>query len=89
MKKHVKRLCALAAVLGLGGFATANANVNVGLEPQSHLILWATVVLCDQDQDGRENEVCVEGHTGQVVRVLIDATLSAVPGAPGTTFLGQ
>ncbi len=83
----MKKQCyALAVALGLGGFA-ASANVAVGV-PQSEVIHWATVVLCDFDGD-RVHEICVEGHTGFVVREFVDVTLSALPGSPPTRFLAR
>ncbi|MDE0658486.1 MAG: hypothetical protein F4029_12715 [Gammaproteobacteria bacterium] len=84
----MKKQCyALAFVLGLAGFA-ASANVAVGVVPQSKVVHWATVVFCDDDGD-RIDEICVEGHTGFVVREFVDVTLSALPGTPPTRFLAQ
>lgn len=85
-----KQLWALVAVLGFGGFAGVGANATGDVELQSNVIHWATVVFCQSDEDGRMiDEVCVEGHTGFVVRRWVDVTLSAVPGSPATTFLAQ
>ena len=92
MKNQMKKgPWALATVLALGGFATASANMSVGLEPRSKLMHWATVVFCDQDDDGRtdQHEICVEGHTGGVAGGLVEQTLNAVPGiSVATTFVG-
>lgn len=85
-----KQLLALVAVMGLGGFAGAAANATGNVELQTNVIHWATVVFCESEVDGRRiDEVCVGGHTGFVVREVVDATLSAVPGSPATTFLVQ
>lgn len=85
-----KQLCALVAVLGLGGFASAGGNTIGNVEPRSNVIHWATVVFCEGYEDGRAvDQVCVEGHTGFVVRKIVDVTLSAIPGSPATTFVVQ
>ena len=85
-----KQLWALVAVLGLCGFATAGATASGNVESQSNVVHWATVVFCETEVDGRViNEVCVGGHTGFVVREIVDVTLSALPGSPATTFLVQ
>jgi len=85
-----KQLLALMAVLGLAGFASAGAGATGNVNPQANVIHWATVVFCQSEVDGRViDEVCVGGHTGFVVWEVVDATLSAVPGAPATTFLAQ
>lgn len=82
-----KQLGALAAVLGLGAFASAGVDATGNVETRSNVIHWATVVFCESDDDQRVDEVCVGGHTGFVVREIVDVTLSAVPGA--TTFIAQ
>lgn len=85
-----KQLCALVAVLGLGGFASAGANTTGSIEPRSNVIHWATVVFCESYEDGRKvDQVCVGGHTGFVVRKIVDVTLSAFPASPGTTFVAH
>ena len=85
-----KQLLALVAVLGLGGFASAGVDATGNVEPQSNVIHWATVVFCESYEDGRMvDEICVGGHTGFVVREMVDVTLSALPGSPSTTFLAQ
>lgn len=85
-----KQLCALVAVLGLGGFASAGANTTGNIEPRSNVIHLATVVFCESYDDGRRvDHVCVDGHTGFVVREIVDVTLSAFPGSPATTFVAQ
>lgn len=85
-----KQLCALAAVLGLGAFASAGVNTTGNVEPRANVIHWATVVFCESYEDGRLVEtVCVEGHTGFVVHEIVDATLSALPGSPATTFIAR
>lgn len=85
-----KQLLALVAVLGLGGFASAGADATGNVDPQANVIHWATVVFCESEVDGRVvEEVCVGGHTGFVVWEMVDATLSAVPGSPATTFLAR
>ena len=85
-----KQLCALVAVLGLGGFAGAGANATGILEARSNVIHWATVVFCETETDGQVvDEVCVGGHTGFVVQEFVDVTLSAVPGLQTVTFLAQ
>lgn len=83
-----KQWWALAAVLVLGGFATASDNVAVGVAPQSNVVHWATVVFCE-DTDRNVREVCIEGHTGFLVQSLVDVTLSAFPGSPATRFLAR
>ena len=85
-----KQLLAWVAVLGLGGFAGVGAGAAGNVESRSHVVHWATVVFCEGDEDGRVvGEVCVEGHTGFVVRKMVDVTLSALPGSPATTFLAR
>ena len=85
-----KQLCALVAVLGLVGFASAGANATGNVEPRSNVIHWATVVFCESYEDGRMVEtLCVEGHTGFVVQEVVDVTLSALPGSPATTFIAR
>ncbi|MCE2459981.1 MAG: hypothetical protein J4F38_04290 [Pseudomonadales bacterium] len=83
-----KQWWALAVVLGLGGFATASANVAVGTVPQSNVMHWATMVFCE-DGDRDVDEVCIEGHTGFLVREFVDVTLSALPGSTATRFLAR
>ena len=85
-----KQLLALVAVLALAGFAGAGADATGNVEPRSNVVHWATVVFCESYEDGRMvDEVCVGGHTGFVVREVVDMTLSALPGSPATTFLVQ
>ena len=72
-----KQLLALVAVLGLCGFASVGAAASGNVELRSNVVHWATVVFC------------VGGHTGFVVWEVVDATLSAVPGSPATTFLAK
>ena len=60
-----KQLLAMAAVLGLAGFATVNATATTAFEPQSRVFEWATVVFCEAYEDGRLVEyVCQGGHNG-------------------------
>lgn len=83
-----KQLWALAAVFGLGAFATASAGASVGIEPQSNVMHWATVVFCEGYENGQSvQNVCVGGHTGRVVYEMIDTTLSAFPGS--ITFVSR
>lgn len=85
-----KQLLAMAAVLGLCGFASVGATASGSVELRSNVIHWATVVFCETEVDGRVvDEVCVGGHTGFVVWEVVDVTLSAVPGSPARTFLAQ
>ena len=84
-----KQIWALAAVLALGGFASANAGMSVASTPQTHVVHWATVVFCDGNEDGQAvSNVCVGGHTGYIVREWLDISLSAFP-TPTGTFLSH
>ena len=62
MKRY---LVAVAAILGLAGFAAANVGVAGDVAPQSKVFEWATVVFCEAYADGQNVEyVCKGGHNG-------------------------
>ena len=79
-----KQICALAAAIALGAFGSASAGVSLPSTLESNVVHWATVVFCEGYEDGQTvNEVCVGGHTGFVVREVLDVSLTAFPAPTG------
>ena len=81
-----KQLLAWVAVLGLAGFAGVGAGATGTIDPQTHVVHWATAVFCESDDGQSEDVVCVGGHTGFVVWEWVDVTLAA-GGTTVTRFL--